>query len=315
MSQTKLNQIKGQSIPSFGFFSKGSIIVILWATPPLVSKIWVGNEAYFPPFFFGFLRYLLGFLTLFILLVFQGKLNTLFGIWASKKKELAFCSLWLVLMILGQNLSVIFILGASSSILLNFNPVFVYLIAPLLFIDEDYTPRKTFAVVLSSFGIILVFLAAENLLTSDPVGFIIGNFLGLLSGVAWAGYSLSLKKLFQNKSSEEITTLNLLFASILLLLISLSLEELPPLSAYTFESIFGLLIIGVGAAAIAFTLYLQLIQTYGAVEASNIQFLIPLVSLVFAWIFLDEFSLLALFGGIVCAIGVVLVTFSSGNKI
>jgi drug/metabolite transporter (DMT)-like permease len=218
-------------------------------------------------------------------------------------------------MIIGQNFSVIFILGASSSILLNFNPVIVYMVAPLMFIDEKYTSRKTFAVFLSSFGIVLVFLAAENLLTTDPRAFVLGNLLGLLSGIAWAGYSLSLKKLFLNESSEEITTINLLLASLMLLLFSLLLEEPPPLSGYNFESALGLVIIGVGAAAIAFTLYLQLIQNYGAIQAANIQFLIPLVSIFFAWIFLDEFSPLALFGGIICAIGVALVTYSSADKI
>ena len=82
----------------------------------------------------------------------------------------------------------------------------------------------------------------------------------------------------------------------------------PPLENYTLENITGLVIIGVGAAAIAFTLYLQLVQKYGAVQAANIQFLIPLFSLFFAWIFLGEFSLLALFGGVLCAIGVAIVT-------
>ncbi|MHA2054882.1 MAG: DMT family transporter, partial [Candidatus Hodarchaeales archaeon] len=292
-----MSQSNSHYFPSVDFLLKSAIIVILWATPPLVSKIWVGNESVFPGLFFGFLRYLLGFLTLIILLIYRGKIRSLIELGLSKSKELIFCSFWLVLMIVGQNFSVKFILGASSSILLNFNPVIVYMIAPLMFIDEEYTSRKTFAVFLSTFGIVLVFFAAEDLLTTDPGAFIVGNLLGLLAGIAWAGYSLSLKKLFLNESSEEITTINLLLASLMLLLFSLLLEELPPLSDYSFESALGLIIIGVGAAAIAFTLYLQLIQTYGAIQAANIQFLIPLVSIFIAWIFLSEFSPLALFGG------------------
>ncbi|MHA1979350.1 MAG: hypothetical protein ACW98I_20785, partial [Candidatus Hodarchaeales archaeon] len=54
---------------SLNFIVTSLIIVVLWSTPPLVSKIWVSNEALFPGLFFGFLRYILGFLTLFLMLI------------------------------------------------------------------------------------------------------------------------------------------------------------------------------------------------------------------------------------------------------
>jgi drug/metabolite transporter (DMT)-like permease len=211
-------------------------------------------------------------------------------------------------MIVGQNFSIHFILGASSSVLLNFNPGLVYLVAPLLFNDEIYSKRRNIALLISTFGICLVFLASSDLLVENIGYFVLGNLLGFLSGVAWAGYSLSLKKLFSEGSSIEVTSLNLGIAAFLLLISSLTLETIPQESSYTIESVTGLLIIGVGAAAIAFTLYLRLVQNYGAIYAANIQFLIPLFSLFFAWIFLGEYSVLALFGGIICAIGVAIIT-------
>jgi drug/metabolite transporter (DMT)-like permease len=217
-------------------------------------------------------------------------------------------------MIFGQNFSVLFILGSSSSVLLNFNPIIIYLFAPLLFLDENYTSTKTVGFVISSIGVVLVFLASLETSSFDMMNFIIGNGLGFLSGVAWAGYSLSLKKFFQESYSQEVTSLNLMFAAILLLVISLMTETIPPIYNYSQESVIGLLIIGVGAAAIAFTLYLQLIQKYGATQAGNIQFLVPLVSLAFAWFFLGEFSAFALSGGILCATGVALVSYQRKNN-
>ena len=302
-----MSHTTGKSI-SVNFVIKSLIIVVLWSTPPLVSKIWVGTEELFPGLFFGFLRYFLGFLTLFFLLLCRNGLGNLIELFLKRTKALMFCASWLVLMIIGQNFSVFFILGASSSILLNFNPVLVYLIAPLLFVNETYSSQKSIAVLLSTVGIFLVFLASSNLIGVNLSHFLIGNFLGFLSGVAWAGYSLSLKKLFPDESTMGVTALNLGFATLFLLFSSLATETIPPISSYTLESITGLLIIGVGAAAIAFTLYLQLVQTYGTVQAANIQFLIPLFSLLFAWIFLGEYSPLALIGGIICAIGVAVIT-------
>ena len=293
---------------SIEFATKAMIIIFLWATPPLVSKVFVGNQASFPGLFFGFLRYLLGSFSLFVIIALRGDIKRVIAIFRRHVQGIIICAGWLILMIIGQNFSIYFILGSSSSILLNFNPVIVYLLAPLIFLDEQYSKVQSIAVTISTVGICLVFLASVDLLVISFTDFLLGNVLGLLSGVAWAGYTLTLRKIFADESSEEVTSVVLFLAALILLLMSFLFENFPPIESYSFESIIGLIIIGVGAAGVAFTLYLQLIQKYGATKSANIQFLIPIVSLILAWIFLAEFSILAIVGGILCAAGVALVT-------
>ncbi|MFX1518043.1 MAG: DMT family transporter [Promethearchaeota archaeon] len=301
--------------PDLDFLLKACIIILLWATPPLVSKRWVGSTNAFPGFYFGFLRYFFGFFALFVIIGYQKRLGNMKDLIRTHFKQISFCAAWLVLMIIGQNFSVLFILGASSSVLLNFNPSLIYLIAPLLFMDERYTIKKTLGFVLSTPVHIMrvdsetFFLASLESNSGITIDYILGYCLGFLSGVAWAGYSLSLKRYFQDSQSQEVTTLNLFVAAIILLIISTLTEPPPSIESYTIESIWGIVVIGVGAAAIAFTLYLQLVQKYGATRAGNIQFLIPLVSLIFALIFLNEFSFFTLVGGIFCAIGVAIVNY------
>ncbi|MHA1206443.1 MAG: hypothetical protein ACTSSO_02605, partial [Candidatus Hodarchaeales archaeon] len=57
---------------SIDFVIKAAIIIFFWATPPLISKAFVGNQASFPGLFFGFLRYLLGALSLFAIIAIRG---------------------------------------------------------------------------------------------------------------------------------------------------------------------------------------------------------------------------------------------------
>ncbi|MHA2028248.1 MAG: DMT family transporter [Candidatus Kariarchaeaceae archaeon] len=299
---------------SIDFAIKAAIIIFFWATPPLVSKVFVGTQSSFSGLFFGFLRYLLGSLSLFILITLRGNIKQVIIVSKQHILGVIICACWLILMIVGQNFSIYFILGSSSSVLLNFNPVIVYLFAPLLFIDEKYSKLQSLAVIISTVGIFLVFLAALDLLAVNFNDFLLGNALGLLSGVAWAGYTLTLRKIFSDESSEEVTSIILFLAAIILFLISSFVEQYPPIESYSIDSIIGLIIIGVGAAGIAFTLYLQLIQKYGATQSANIQFLIPIVSLILAWIFLGEFSILAIGGGILCAVGVALVTKEPKNS-
>ena len=295
------------------FLFKVGIIILLWATPPLVSKLWVGSKGTFPGLYFGFLRYIFGFVALLVIIGGQRRLGNLIHLFKSQFKPILFCAGWLILMIIGQNFSVLFILGASSSVLLNFNPVLIYLVAPLLFIDERYTKKKTFGFVLSTLGIGFVFFASLETSSIVTPDYILGYCLGFLSGVAWAGYSLSLKRFFQDSQSQEVTTLNLFVAAVILLIVSTVIETPPTIESYTVESIWGIAVIGIGAAAVAFTLYLQLVQKYGATRAGNIQFLIPLVSLIFAFIFLNEFSIYTLIGGILCAIGVAIVNYEKSD--
>ncbi len=309
-----MTKIPSRDFISVDFALKATIIILLWATPPLVSKVFVGTQLSFPGLFFGFLRYLLGALSLFVVILTRGNIKQVITIFKNHIFGIGLCAGWLILMIVGQNFSIYFILGSSSSILLNFNPVMVYLLAPIIFLDEQYSKVQSIAVIISTIGICLVFLSSLDLFVVNFKDFLLGNALGLLSGVAWAGYTLCLRKIFSEKSSEEVTAVILLIAAILLLFMSFLTEKFPPVESYSIESIIGLLIIGVGAAGIAFTLYLQLVQKYGATYSANIQFLIPIVSLVLAWIFLDEFSILAIGGGILCAIGVALVTKQPVNR-
>ena len=299
---------------SIDFSIKAAIIIFLWATPPLVSKVFVGTQLSFPGLFFGFLRYLLGAFALFVIIIIRGDIKRVIAIFKKNIVGTAVCAGWLILMIVGQNFSIFFILGSSSSVLLNFNHVIVYLIAPFLFVDEKYSKLQSLAVIISTVGIIFVFLAALDLFTVNFNDFLIGNALGLLSSVAWAGYTLTLRRMFSDESSEETTAVILFLAAMILLLMSGITEKFPTIESYSIESIIGLLIIGVGAAGVAFTLYLQLVQKYGATQSANIQFLIPIVSLALAWIFLNEFSILAIAGGILCAIGVAIVTYRPANN-
>lgn len=214
-------------------------------------------------------------------------------------------------MAFGQNFSVHYILGTSSSILLNFNPALIYLAAPFI-TDEVYSRKRSTGVLIATIGLFLVLLASfEDSVLVLSETFLIGNGLGFVSGVAWAGYSLSLRRFFTEwKGKEiEITSINLGLASLILLVINLATEPWPPMEKFTFLSIWGIIVVGLGAAAVAFTLYLGLIQRYGTIAAGNIQFLVPIVSLVLGWFFLGEFSIFASIGGFLCALGVLVVTY------
>ena len=180
-------EIPSRNLFSIDFISKAAIIIFFWATPPLVSKVFVGNQLRFPGLYFGFLRYLLGCLSLFVIITIRGDIKRIFSILKKHLFGIMICSGWLILMIVGQNFSVYFILGSSSSILLNFNPVIVYLLAPIFFLDEEYSRVQSAAVIISTIGIFFVFLSTINIFVVDFKSFLIGNGLGLLSGVAWAG--------------------------------------------------------------------------------------------------------------------------------
>ena len=81
------------------FLLKACIIILLWATPPLVSKRWVGSTSAFPGFYFGFLRYFFGFFALLVIIGSQKRPGNMKDLIRTHFKPILFCAAWLVLMI------------------------------------------------------------------------------------------------------------------------------------------------------------------------------------------------------------------------
>lgn len=170
---------------------------------------------------------------------------------------------------------------ANATLLANFAPIFVAL-GSWLFLRQRVTLRFVLGMLLALAG--TVFLVGESFHLSAQ--HLLGDALGLVTAVFYAGYLLSVKELRKEFSTATIMTWSGAVSSAVLLLVTLlSGEGLLPSGAAGWLVLLGLALfshVG-GQSLIAFALA-KLPATFSSV-ALLVQ---PVAATIFAWLILNE---------------------------
>jgi len=170
---------------------------------------------------------------------------------------------------------------ANATLLANFAPIFVAL-GSWLFFRQRVTLRFVLGMLLALAG--TTFLVGESFHLSTQ--HLLGDALGLITAMFYAGYLLSVKELRKEFSTATIMTWSGAVSSAVLLLVTLlSGEGLLPSSAAGWLVLLGLALfshVG-GQSLIAFALA-KLPATFSSV-ALLVQ---PVAATIFAWLILSE---------------------------
>lgn len=176
--------------------------------------------------------------------------------------------------------------AVDSAILASLAPVFMVLLAWLI-LKEKITRRQVLGIIIAFSG---TFLVATNgslaFLTLDPSR-LWGDFLILLTGIAWALYNVSLKKLLGKYSPTTVLT-STTMAGTLFLLPTLLMEwplKLTLVDSWGWIHIFYL---GLFASALAYLLWNTALTKVSTATAGAYLYLMPVLTAIIAFIFLQE---------------------------
>jgi len=192
--------------------------------------------------------------------------------------------------------------AVDSSILASLAPVFMVLLAWLI-LKEKVTHRQVVGIIIAFSG---TFLVATNgsfaFLTLDPSR-LWGDFLILLTGIAWALYNVSLKKLLGKYSPTTVLTSSTM-AGTAFLLPAMLLEwplNLSQVDAWGWVHIFYL---GLFASALAYLLWNTALTKVSTATAGAYLYLMPVLTAIIAFVFLQEIpGYFTVIGGIMALIG------------
>jgi drug/metabolite transporter (DMT)-like permease len=171
----------------------------------------------------------------------------------------------------------------GNAVLLNYTaPIFVALLAPLV-LKEKLEKSTLLALAISVVGIGVI-AYQQNLQISGPDGFNpLGVILGLLSGLAYAGFVIVSKKALSSFSSLVVAFYSYSVASIFLLPFVIGTDFSPDLAPWIL-----LLVLGVLNTAFAVTLYLKGLGMIKAQKAVVFTYLEPASAVVFGFLFLAQ---------------------------
>jgi len=162
-------------------------------------------------------------------------------------------------------------------------PIFVFLLG-MIFTPgiETITVKKVVGLIVGILGVVVIFYPKLN---GGMTSSLAGAVAILLMACSYAASALLNRNLFtQHKQMHPLTNLfnQLISGFILIAIIALTLEGIPQFSTYQpVDTFFAtVLYLGAGSTAIAFICFYRLIQSWGAVRASTVTYVIPATALV-----------------------------------
>ena len=254
-----------------------------------------------------FIRFVLAYFFLFILYPKQLKLS------GKENLLLALAGLTgVTLYQFTENLALDFTTASNVSIIVAICPIFTALTSQVFLKEKHLSPRFVIGFCLAFAGIILVSFNGKINFNLSPKG----DFLALLSAVCWGFYSLFLTVINKKGYNTIAITRKIFFYAILFMLPlmimglfskdsnSAAYVELSgSLNAERFSSVFNwvlLCFLGILASGVCFVAWNKACVILGTVKISTGLYLIPVVTILFAAIFLDE--KITLMGGIGAAL-------------
>ena len=196
------------------------------------------------------------------------------------------------------------LIAIANAVLLNYMaPIFVALLAPLV-LKEKLEKSTLLALAVSVAGIVVISYQ-QNLRISDPDNFnLAGIILGLLAGLAYAGFVVISKRALSSFSSPVVAFYSYSVASICLLPFVIGTDFSPDLTPWML-----MLVLGIFNTAFAVTLYLKGLGMIKAQKAVIFTYLEPASAVVFGFFFLAQPpTLLMLVGGFLILVAGYIVT-------
>jgi drug/metabolite transporter (DMT)-like permease len=172
------------------------------------------------------------------------------------------------------------LIAIANAVLLNYMaPIFVALLVPL-FLKEKLEKSTLLALAISVAGIVVISYQ-QNLQISHLN--LLGVILGLLSGLAYAGFIIASKRALSSFSSLVVAFYSYFVASIFLLPFAIGTDFSPDLHSWIL-----LLVLGIFNTAFAVTLYLKGLGMVKAQKAVVFTYLEPASAVVFGFLFLAQ---------------------------
>lgn len=253
--------------------------VFIWGLTFVSTKVLLSA---FSPAEILFIRFLLGFIALFLI---YPKTAKIFKV----KDELLFAAAGLFgicLYLLLENTALSYTYASNVGMLVSISPFISALLAYLFLKDEKLNFLFFAGMLLALTGVSFIIFNGAFMLKIKPTG----DILALLAAVSWAFYSLFVKKIsFLNihpiQSTRKIFFYGLIFTLPYLLYTGVDVELE---SFLNIKNIGNLLFLGFGASALCFVTWSYAVNILGTVKTSIYIYFIPVMTVISSIIILKE---------------------------
>jgi drug/metabolite transporter (DMT)-like permease len=183
--------------------------------------------------------------------------------------------------------SILYIDTGLSALINGTTPILTVILANYFLKDEPLSLNRVVGIGLGLCGFLTLFL--PSILTNGISGDVLGMLMSFGAAVCYAiGMVYARKNITFPSQKLTIPTMQLLTATFYMVPLAYFIDpplDIAHLSVLTLSSISGLAIVG---TVFAFIMYYRIVMLYGATALSTVTYILPLFSMTFGVIFLDE---------------------------
>ena len=255
-------------------------IYVIWGSTYLLNKIAVTE---LPPFFVAAIRFTMAGLLIFVIAKFM-KLRL-----SISKRQFINCTITGFLFLVYGNGVFIWALryldSGFAALEASTQPLFVLLLMRLLDGKKMQT-KSLIGIILGIIGMYLL-VSQKELITDDES--LLGMFMVLTCVLSWSYASVFVAKADLPPNYFVSTAYQMTIAGVLLIIISLFLNEnwVSPI-AWSSEVQWALILLIVFGSVIAFTAFNYLLKVVSTEKASTSAYVNPIVAIILGWYILDE---------------------------
>lgn len=202
-----------------------------------------------------------------------------------------------------QTFAMLFVNSGLSAILVFTMPIFVGVLAHYC-LNERLTLQKKLGLLLGGLGLVSILWPQLRHIHFDLT--LVGELIPIGTGFFWACTSIYMKKYLASCDKLKMTIWQLLPGGIMLLLLSLSFESFQLKDWVTPQRLGLLLYIAVVGTGLAFMVWNWILSRVDAVTASISVMSIPILSLLWGFLFWHEaLSLYIALGAVLICLGII----------
>lgn len=189
---------------------------------------------------------------------------------------------------IAENSALEYTAAANVSLITSLAPLLTAILIGFLYKSEKLTTGTWIGSIIAFIGVGCVILN-DNSLGEESLSGITGDILALSAALSWAIYSILLKRISALYSTTFITR-KILFYGVVTALPFLTLENhIVPIEILLKNEVWiNILFLGVVASLLCFFLWSVAVKRLGAIKTSNYLYFSPVVTLIAAWIILNE---------------------------
>lgn len=308
----------------FGYLL-ATVTVIIWGITFVCTKSLLQDFSALEILFF---RFIIAYIGLWIMNPKSEKI--------AKKDNLLFCFAGLsgvVLYQFSENIAINFTTASNVSVIVSICPLFTAIIAQIFLKEKHITPFFILGFIISIIGVFFVSLNGNIQLKINPKG----DLLALFAGICWGFYSLFVSMINKKEYNLICSTRRIFFFAIIfmipLMIIGNNISNITANSDLinsmnvnlnfseniqrfkNFLNVGNLLFLGLLASGFCFSAWNKACKLVGTVKISFGIYLIPVVTIIFAFFTLHEkISFMGLLGAILTITGLFISNIKTSSK-